>query len=259
MSLPKIKNKHQLQPMFSMGFLMRTVPEGLKLPKKAIIVYANSIEQLFQKELDLERMKVLEDAVVNYNTLSIYKSRAYDLLVVRLAIGAPLTAMIAEDIIRLGVREILIIGEAGGIRQDLSPGGIVLCTKAMRDTGTSEHYMKSGRYVNADRELVVAISRSLKKAGVEFALGPTWSIDAPYTETRDEVEKYSDMGILTVEMESAGLFAVANKRGARACAVFVVSDVLRLDSGWSGFDSGELYAKGFAKLPQIARVFAQTT
>ena len=58
------------------------------------------------------------------------------------------------------------------------------------------------------------------------------------------------------EMESAGLFAVAMKRGVQASAVFIVSDVLRLDSGWSGFDSGEAYAKGFAKLPKIAEVFA---
>ncbi len=256
MTVPRIKEKHKLKPMFSVGFLMRSLPQGLKLPGSAIVIYANSIEELFASKLDLERMKDLEEAIVNYNTLSIYKSRKYDLIVIRLAIGAPLTAMIAEDIIRLGVKRLLIIGEAGGINQALSPGNIVLCTKAMRDTGTSEHYLGKGKYVNTDKWLTKSMKKALGKEGIEFVSGATWSIDAPYTETREEVENYSKAGIMTVEMESAGLFAVAMKRGVQASAVFIVSDVLRLDSGWSGFDSGEAYAKGFAKLPKIAEVFA---
>jgi uridine phosphorylase len=256
MAFPKIKNKHALQPMFSMGFLMRKVGPEVKLPKKAVLIYANSLEELFVTELGLERMAALEEAIVNYNTLSIYKSARYDLLVIRLAIGAPLTAMISEDIIRLGVEQILIIGEAGGIRQDLAPGNLVLCTKAIRDVGTSEHYIKGGMYVKADKELTKKMGRIMKKSGIAIITGPTWSIDAPYTETRNEVEKYSKMGIVTVEMESAGLFAVASRRGIKASAVFIVSDVLRLDSGWSGFDSGEAYSKGLSILPKIARLFA---
>ncbi|MDE1768676.1 MAG: nucleoside phosphorylase [Candidatus Micrarchaeota archaeon] len=257
MTIPRISNKHSMPYMFSVGFLMGGVKKGTKLPSKAIIVYANSIEKLLCEKFGLERLKDLENAVVNYNTLSMYKSRLYpDLMVIRLAIGAPLTAMISEDIIRLGVKEILIIGEAGGIRQDLSPGRIVLCTKALRDTGTSEHYIKGGMYVDADRSLTKHIGTLMEKAGVDHVAGPTWSIDAPYTETRGEVERYSKMGVVTVEMEAAALFAVTVKRKARACAVFIVSDVLRLDSGWTGFDSGKEYSKGFKKLAEIAKLFA---
>ncbi len=259
MALPKTKNKHAISPMFSMGFLMRNIDgKNVKLPGKALIIYANSVEELFVKELGLQRMLKLEKAIVNYNTLSIYESTALpNLIVVRLAIGAPLTAMISEDLIRLGVKEFLIVGEAGGIKQDLAPGNLVVCTKAVRDVGTSEHYLKGGMYARADRSLTKRIEALLKKSGIPSMTGSTWSIDAPYTESREEVERFSKLGVLTVEMESAGLFAVASKRGVKASAVFIVSDVLRLDSGWSGFDSGESYSKGFAMLPKVAKAFAE--
>ena len=258
MPFPKIGNKHELRPMFDKGFWMRDVPNGIKIPTKVIIIYANNLESIFVRELGLVRVKEIEDTIKNYNTLSIYKSTEHqDLLVLKLAIGAPFTAMVAEDFIRHGVKELLIIGEAGGIKQDLTPGSICLCSKALRDTGTSEHYLKRGRYINSDKNLTNSMKTALKKAGIKSVVGPTWSIDAPYTETREEVDRYNKAGVLTVEMEAAGLFAVAAKRGAQAGAVFIVSDVLHLETGWSGIDNGEAYTKGMLILPEIAKLFAQ--
>ena len=77
----------------------------------------------------------------------------------------------------------------------------------------------------------------MRRAGVEFIKGPSWTIDAPYMESKEELKEYAGKRILTVEMEAAALFAVARVRRAKAAAVFLVSDVLT-ETGWSGFVAG---------------------
>ena len=149
------------------------------------------------------------------------------------------------------------MGEAGGINQSLKPGDIVLCTKALRDEGTSHHYIKSSKYAYPDSKLTSDISKGMRRENTEFLRGATWSTDAPYLETVEEVRKYSSSKIYTVDMEASALFAIAQRRGIAAAAVFLVSDVLRLDSEYSGFaHESESYLKGFASMTAVIRAFA---
>ena len=257
MTFPKTKDKHAFKPMFDTGFLFQNVNSAEVIPSKAILIYSRRIAEEFSKDLNPSEFELFSAKDGNYNFFSIHKSSAPEMLIIRISIGAPLTAMITDDLIRLGVKKILLIGEAGGIKQDLSSGDIVLCTKALRDEGASHHYIKGTRYVSPDADQTKTIAKYLKDAGIGFLKGPTWTTDGPYTETKEEVEKYSKAGIYTVEMEAAALFAVASKKGAKASAVFIVSDVLRLDSGWSNFERNESYAKGFGKLTTIAKLFSR--
>ena len=72
-------------------------------------------------------------------------------------------------------------------------------------------------------------------------------------ETVEEVKRYSKEGIATVEMEAAGLFAVAKRRKAKAAALFTVSDILRVE-GWSGFVKKK-YQNTYPELARIAGLF----
>ncbi len=56
--------------------------------------------------------------------------------------------------------------------------------------------------------------------------GAVWSTDAPYRETRQEAESFQREGVLAVDMESAGVFAAAQARGAEAASAFVIGDSL---------------------------------
>lgn len=136
--------------------------------------------------------------------------------------------------IAIGVKEIVIMGSVGGLGKTLKISDLVLCTKALRDEGTSHHYLKNSKYISSNKELTERFGRYLDDEGINFTAGPTWTIDAPYMETAEEVLKYYMQGILTVEMEAAALFAVAKKRNIKVAALFVVSDLLRVN-GWSGF------------------------
>jgi purine-nucleoside phosphorylase len=82
----------------------------------------------------------------------------------------------------------------------------------------------------------------LNQAGRAFRVGGTWTIDTPYRETAAEARHYQDEGILTVEMEAAAVFAVAEHRSVEAAAAFAVSDSLA-DLAWNPqFDSAETQA-----------------
>ncbi len=108
-----------------------------------------------------------------------------------------------EELIAFGVQRFVSIGLAGGLQSDLHPGDIVIADRALRDEGTSYHYLPPARSVEADPALVQQISAALSAQHVVHSIGASWTTDAPYRETRRKVETYRAEGVKTVEMEAA--------------------------------------------------------
>src|SRR5206468_1843151 len=86
-------------------------------------------------------------------------------------------------------------------------------TSAVRDEGTSYHYLPPAREVAAHPAGVAALAATLERRGVPYALGKTWTTDAPYRETPNKIAARRAEGCLAVEMESAALMAAAEFRG----------------------------------------------
>jgi uridine phosphorylase len=145
--------------------------------------------------------------------------------------GAPATAICVEELAALGARRFVIVGLAGSLKPELRAGARVLCTKALRDEGTSHHYTRPSRYAHPTRELTGRLAKAMRRQGAPFTSGPTWTIDAPYRETVPEILRYRRAGIVTVEMEASALFTVARHLRCEAAALFVISDHLD-ETGW---------------------------
>jgi uridine phosphorylase len=141
-------------------------------------------------------------------------------------IGAPTTGMLVEELVADGVETFLSIGFAGCLAESVEMGEFIVCERAIRDEGTSHHYLESGRYAHPSELLVDETTRLLAERDEPFHVGPSWTTDAVYRETVPEVERYAEEGVLTVEMEASAVFAVAAHRGVEAGAMFVVSDYL---------------------------------
>jgi len=154
-------------------------------------------------------------------------------LVAEFGIGAPVAAVMLEDLIALGCRRVISIGTCGGMDPALSPGDLMICTSAVRDEGTSHHYLPAREPARASTLLTAALADLLVVREVAHTVGSTWTTDAPYRETADEVRAHVAAGVAVVEMEAAALFAVAEARGAEVGSLLVVSDVLStLDGSW---------------------------
>jgi uridine phosphorylase len=97
--------------------------------------------------------------------------------------------------------------------REIAVGHLVVPASAVRDEGTSYHYLPPAREVNASPPAVAAIEQVLRQRQVPYVVGKTWTTDAVYRETPDRVKRRRAEGCLTVEMEAAAFFAVAQFRG----------------------------------------------
>ena len=154
-------------------------------------------------------------------------------LVADFGIGAPVAAVMLEDLIALGCRRVVSMGTCGGMDPLLAVGDLVVCTDAIRDEGTSHHYLPAGVHVACDLGLTNRVEQELVARGEPYRRAPSWTTDAPYRETAEEVVRHVEAGVPVVEMEAAALFAIGQVRGAAVASLLVVSDVLStLDGTW---------------------------
>jgi uridine phosphorylase len=98
-------------------------------------------------------------------------------------------------------------------RKDITVGDLIVVSGAIRDEGVSYHYLPPGREIIANEEAINALVQTLGRQAIPYRLGTTWTTDAPYRETANKISRRKDDGCLCVEMEAAGLMAVAQFRG----------------------------------------------
>lgn len=134
-------------------------------------------------------------------------------VVVHPGIGAPLASACFEEMIARGGCRFVACGSAGVLDSTIPTGHVVVPESAVRDEGTSYHYLPPAREVAASALVVAAIKRTLDAHGVPYRAGKTWTTDAPYRETRPKIARRKAEGCITVEMEAAAFFAVAQFRG----------------------------------------------
>ena len=140
--------------------------------------------------------------------------------------GAPMVAELAEEFIAMGAKRLVLMTWGGALQPDLHAGDIVVCGQAIRDEGTSYHYLPAGKTISSCSELVDRLANSIRLKGGSCTAGCTWTTDAPYRETLAEVRQYQSEGVKTVEMESAGLFAIGQVRDVQTASVVVIMDSL---------------------------------
>lgn len=157
--------------------------------------------------------------------------------VVPRTIGGPYAVLVAEQLHAAGARVIVGLTSAGRIAPALPLPSIVIAETAVRDEGTSLHYLPA-------REDVVTPTPRLNVhlEGALAALAPVrrgrvWTTDAPYRETATQIAAWANAGVLAVEMQAASLFAFAQARGAHVAVVALVSN--STDNAGDQFDTGE--------------------
>ncbi len=126
---------------------------------------------------------------------------------------APFAAAMLEEVICFGCRKFVACGGAGVLLPDIHVGRVIVPTSAVRDEGTSYHYLPPAREVEPSPEALAAIEETLARCGVDYLRGKVWTTDAIYRETREKVKRRREAGCIAVEMEAAAFFAVARFRG----------------------------------------------
>lgn len=149
---------------------------------------------------------------IGRNPIYRYQHDRQAIAIIHPGVGAPLSGTFLEETISKGGKKFIACGGAGVLDSTISLGHLVIPESAIRDEGTSYHYLPPSREVSAHPDAVAAIKRVLKKHNIPYSLGKTWTTDAPYRETPSKVQNRRDEGALTVEMEAAAFFAIAKFR-----------------------------------------------
>jgi uridine phosphorylase len=154
-----------------------------------------------------------------------------EVLVAHPGVGAPLAAGMMEEIIALGVRKIIACGGCGVLRPEIAAGHPVVLTSAVRDEGTSYHYLPPSREAYPDAQAVAALEQACRDLQIDYRLGKTWTTDAIYRETADRRASRLAEGCDVVEMEAAAFFAVAEFRQINFGQVVYGGDLV-VPEGW---------------------------
>ena len=134
------------------------------------------------------------------------------LAVVHPRVGAAMAAAMLDRTIARGARKFIACGGAGVLDSKIAVGHIVVPNSAVRDEGTSYHYLPPAREVAPHPRALAAIEKTLRKNGMEYIVAKTWTTDGLFRETRARMLARKREGCLTVEMEAAAFFAVAQFR-----------------------------------------------
>jgi uridine phosphorylase len=162
-------------------------------------------------------------------------------------VGAPLAAGILEEVIARGGRKFVVCGGSGVLDKTIGSGDVVVVTSALRDEGTSYHYLPPGREVFPSQKMTNAIQTTLDKHNVPYVNGKTWTTDGFYRETRGKIASRKAEGCITVEMEASALFAVGQFRDVEIGQILYGGD----DVGGEEWDPRELGKK----IPAREKIF----
>ena len=169
-----------------------------------------------------------------------FRHDGFDLGVIGCAVGAAFAVLIAEELFACGCELLISVTSSGQIVPIDNPPYFVLIEKALRDEGTSYHYLAPSDFSRISPELLAILSDAFLQTPIKVHNGATWTTDAPFRETETAIAHSRGLGILAVEMEAAALYAFAEARQkAVVCFAHVTNQMARAEGDFEkGADDG---------------------
>jgi uridine phosphorylase len=148
-----------------------------------------------------------------HTTMYVLEVDGFSCGIVPRTIGGPYAVLIAEQLAATGARIVFGLTSAGRVSSSLPVPCLVVATQAIRDEGTSYHYLPPEPIVESRPDVVEDLLSEMRTIGLPVSAGMVWTTDAPYRETPQQLKQHSQAGALAVEMQAASLFAFGAARG----------------------------------------------
>jgi len=141
-------------------------------------------------------------------------------------VGAPACTVCYEEVLAMGLEKLIMYGTCGVLDKNIEDLAIIIPTSAIRDEGTSYHYLKSEREISVNQKYTEIFEDILNTHNYKYTKGKVWTTDAPYRETRNKVLKRKSEGCICVDMECASINAIAKFREKELFQFFYAADNL---------------------------------
>jgi purine-nucleoside phosphorylase len=160
--------------------------------------------------------------------------------------GMPSASIYAHELINdYGVRTLIRVGSCGALTESLKLRDVVAAIGSSTDSNMNR--IRFDGLIDyapvADFGLLRTAVDVAARRGIEMRVGPILAADAFYTDRPDLYDKLADYGVLAVEMESAALYTIAARFGARALTVLTVSDHLKTGERTSAQDREQTFGQ----------------
>lgn len=193
-------------------------------PQKAVMLF---MEPEIDDFVTHNKCEVVGKFVSVTKDLNVYKTQInnMDITFVQAPLGGAGAVQIMEQLIAGGVKEIIAAGCCGALVED-TKGSFFVPVAALRQEGTSYHYLPPSREIELDSAPIKAICRVLENAELSYRTCKTWTTDGFYRETKEMVRYRKSEGYSVVEMECASMAACAKMRDVLFGQVLFTADSL---------------------------------
>ena len=218
----------------------------LQLPKKCIYAFLEEEIDRYAQEVEADCVGEFVSATKTY-PVYVMDYKGEKVCLAQAPVGSAPAAQFMDWLIGYGVEQIISTGTCG-VLADIEENAFLVPVRALRDEGTSYHYVAPSRYMDVHVEAIFAIEQVLEQLGIPYEEVMTWSTDGFYRETAEKVAYRKEEGCAVVEMECAALAAVAQLRGVVWGQLLFTADSL---ADLENYDSRDWGSEAFDKALEL--------
>lgn len=191
---------------------------------ETVIMPGDPLRAKFIAETFLEDVKQVNDVRGMLAFTGTYKGKR--LSVMGHGMGMPSISIYAEELYKFyGVKNIIRVGSAGAVLDDVNVRDVVVVSGASTDSKINRTRFNDNDYsAVASYENVFALVEAAKELDIKVRVGKCFSADIFYSPNFEFFHTLKEYGFLAVEMEAAALFPIADKYGAKAGCILTISD-----------------------------------
>jgi uridine phosphorylase len=239
-SPPILSQKHYLAPSaFAAENLLREArrQKGIAAARVPTVCVLDPDGDIVRR-LKVQGRARLDAGWACYHTeLYRFDDNGIELGIIGCAVGAPFAVLVAEELFACGCSFLISITSAGRLTAPGTSPYFILIDRALRDEGTSYHYLPAAEFSHADPGLLNLMSKAFAGLRVSVERGATWTTDAPFRETAEAITAMQEKKLVAVEMEAAALYAFAEaRRRPVLCFAHVTNQMARIEGD---FEKGE--------------------
>lgn len=197
---------------------------ALHLPERAVFAFLGSRIDRFAEQRAAQCVGEFVSITKKY-PIYMLEHEGKKICLCQAPVGAAAATQILDWLIGYGVKKVIAVGSCGALLK-LPENTFMIPVKALRDEGTSYHYLPPSRYVELNRRVRQSMEQTLERKRFLYKECITWTTDGFYRETKEKVNYRKEEGCSVVEMECAALAACAQFRGAEFGQLLFTADTL---------------------------------
>lgn len=213
-----LENKYyQEESVFKPENLLREAKRQKGLPdcKVPAICLLDPDGDIVEYLLRMGKAKLNNCWACYHTKLYSFEQDGMEMGIIGCVVGAPFAVLIAEQLFVSGCELLISVTSSGVIKKVPDSINYILIKEAIRDEGTSYHYLPEGNVSSINTELLIRLENALIKESLHVLIGKSWTTDAPYRETLTAIENMKIAGVNVVEMEAAALYAFAEVKNKK--------------------------------------------